>query len=174
MRFLPSPPPLHPRVLLLSGLLALGTACKGPNGEGLRPGHSVALLGGLAGAVDPELRGASAGIQYRFQRQWLNHRPIVGAVLYEGGGRFVYGGLGPEIDITRRLRLTNSFSVGVYRAGQIDLGGTVQFRSAVGLSYALNDSLRLGLMGSHLSHAGFGGATNPGTESVFLSLGWGF
>lgn len=64
--------------------------------------------------------------------------------------------------------LTPSFAVGAYEDGDgKDLGGTLEFRSAVELSYRLDDRARLGLAFDHISNASIYD-DNPGTESLVL------
>ena len=68
-----------------------------------------------------------------------------------GGGFFVEG----------------SFMPGLYRTGDTDLGGSLQFRSLIGAGYELNDTMAVSLTIDHLSN-GSTQTDNPGSEAVML------
>lgn len=84
----------------------------------------------------------------------------------------VWGGAGlvvtmPFLD---RFRLEASFMPGLYAEGSgRDLGGPVQFRSLIGLSYAVAPGYRLGVALNHKSNAKLYD-DNPGEDSVLAFL----
>ena len=59
--------------------------------------------------------------------------------------------------------------VQVTRVKGKQLGGTLQFRSAVEFAFCFDDRSRLGLQIGHLSNAGIY-SENPGTEFVVLNF----
>ncbi len=62
-----------------------------------------------------------------------------------------------------------SFAVGGSHEGDgKELGGTLEFRSAIELAYRFDDRSRLGIQVGHLSNAGIY-AENPGTEFAILN-----
>ena len=65
--------------------------------------------------------------------------------------------------------LRPSFAVGAYADGNgKDLGGVLEFRSAIALAWRFDDRSRLGVEFSHLSNAGIYD-TNPGTENLTVN-----
>jgi len=86
--------------------------------------------------------------------------------------RSVYGyaGLTADFNIGSRFVVTPSLAAGYYERGNgIDLGNTIEFRSAIELAYRFDNGMRLGVTYYHLSNASLS-ERNPGTE--VLSLGF--
>ena len=106
---------------------------------------------------------------------------MVGLTSVEGGGLYYYAGLRlPFVAFDDpRWRVTPSFAAGVYDTkdnDRIDLGGPVEFRSALEFSYALSEWLRIGVYVAHLSNASLyernGGAETAGLALSFDLGGW--
>lgn len=107
-------------------------------------------------------------VEYRAERRFTLFKPMAGLMVTGEGGVYGYGGVLIDIFLGRRWVLTPSFAVGAYSKGDgKDLGGTLEFRSAIELSYRLDDRARLGLALDHISNASIYDA-NPGTESLVL------
>ena len=65
--------------------------------------------------------------------------------------------------------LSPSFSVGGFHEGDgKDLGGAIEFRSALELAYRFENNARLGVQVGHLSNASIYDS-NPGEEFVILN-----
>lgn len=73
------------------------------------------------------------------------------------------------------LSIESSFAPGYYRQGEFgkNLGSILQFRSLLGLAYALNNSSSLAISIDHKSNGGFEGP-NPGEETLALRYSIGF
>jgi hypothetical protein len=82
--------------------------------------------------------------------------PVAGALATSKGALYVYGGLRFDVPL------------GYHREKGQDLGGAVQFRSGLELSYRLAGGSRLGVCMYHLSNGGLFRA-NPGSESLLLT-----
>jgi hypothetical protein len=118
-------------------------------------GNKYETVGGVV-----EFRGGS---KYRYIG------PALGVMANTEGGVFVYAG--PYIDmIWRRLAITPRWAVGAYSKGiSRDLGGTLQFRTAVTLAWVFDNDFRLGIDLAHISN-GRVHHKNPGENEVMLSF----
>ena len=78
-------------------------------------------------------------------------------------------GILKDLYLSKSIIFTPSFGVGVYNqsGGEVILGDPVEFRSAIKLSYEVQDRSRIGIRFGHVSNAGLG-ETNPGSE--FISI----
>ncbi|MGH6718179.1 MAG: acyloxyacyl hydrolase [Alphaproteobacteria bacterium] len=107
-------------------------------------------------------------VEYRAERRFALFKPMAGVMVTGEGGVYGYGGVLIDLYFGRRWVVTPSFAAGAYAdGGGKDLGGTLEFRSAIELSYRLDDRARLGLAFDHISNASLYDA-NPGTESLVL------
>jgi hypothetical protein len=99
--------------------------------------------------------------------------PAVGLLATTDGGWFGYGGLYADI-VYKNLVITPMLSMGGYEAGDgKDLGGTLEFRSVLGLSWQFANRARLGLQIAHISNADMHDK-NPGAEDFLLTFAWPF
>src|SRR3954462_13518058 len=187
MRFLNGAPILLVLALLLAG----------------RPVHAVepysfSFSAGAFNIFDPDIR-AEAGAEAQFSPfrlswfpRWLpDLKPDTGMMVNDQGSFYVYGGLRCDIPLGHPWELSIQFAPGLYQAGNgFDLGGAVEFRSGIELSYPLAPPWprgpalvplserrpptprpprgRVGLMLFHLSNAGIY-THNPGSESLVLT-----
>jgi hypothetical protein len=84
----------------------------------------------------------------------------------------LWGGAGlvATLPVGSGFRLEGSVMAGLYEEGDgVDLGDTVEFRSQIGLTYAVADKTRLGVVFEHKSNAGLSDH-NPGVETLFVSV----
>lgn len=153
---------------ILLGGLALGAA----PGCAAEPEEVTAGVGEVEVLEDG--RGKQADLELRFPaRKWRllppflpRLAPLLGTIATSRGALYVYAGLGAELRLPGQWRLSPSFSAGLYHKGEgQDLGGFLQFRSAIELSYSLDRQRRLGVSLDHVSNAGIFGR-NPGSESL--------
>ena len=80
------------------------------------------------------------------------------------------GGLVATVPLGSGFRFEGSVMAGLYEEGDgVDLGDTVEFRSQIGISYAVADRTRLGVAFEHKSNAGLSDR-NPGVETLFVSV----
>ncbi|MGE4545228.1 MAG: acyloxyacyl hydrolase [Pedobacter sp.] len=99
--------------------------------------------------------------------------PAVGLLATTDGGWFGYGGLYADI-VYKNLVITPMLSMGGYEEGDgKDLGGTLEFRSVLGLSWQFANRARLGLQIAHISNADMHDK-NPGAEDFLLTFAWPF
>jgi hypothetical protein len=122
---------------------------------------------GIFDATD-EASGA-ARVEARFGRKLFFVGPALGLLANTDGGYFGYGALYADI-VYKKLLITPLWGVGGYEEGDgTDLGGTVQFRSAITLSYQFDNRSRLGIQASHISNADLHDR-NPGEEDYLLTF----
>ena len=132
-------------------------------------------LGSLAlqlGAMDFDDSNTAfqGGVEYRFRALGYGVRPALGVSGTMDGSVYAYGGLRWEVPLIAGFVFAPSFAVAAYEAGDgLELGGVLEFRSGVELSYRFAGGSSIGIGASHLSHAGLNGGRNPGADAVFLS-----
>jgi len=96
--------------------------------------------------------------------------PTAGVITAARGSLYLYGGLRFELPLGRRWMISPSTGAGVYyrSSSGFDLGGPVEFRSGIELSYRLPNGSRMGVCLYHLSNADIF-EKNPGSESLILT-----
>lgn len=95
----------------------------------------------------------------------------VAAGLYATPDRsvWIFGGLRRDFSLGRGWLVTPAFGISLYSQGEgKDLGGPVEFRSALELAYEWANRTRLALAFYHLSNAGLYDH-NPGSNSLILT-----
>ena len=98
--------------------------------------------------------------------------PIGGVMATGDGSVYAYAGFRLDFPVTRRFTVTPNWAVGLYDKGDgRDLGGTVEFRSALDLAYQVGRRAAVGLSFYHLSNAGLYDP-NPGSESLVVTWSW--
>jgi len=101
-------------------------------------------------------------------RLWF-FKPHFGMFFTTESGFYGYAGVMTDIFFGGRFVASPSFAVGANHEGDgKQLGGTLEFRSAIELAYRFDDRSRLGIQVGHLSNAGIY-AENPGTEFAILN-----
>lgn len=152
-----------------AGLLAV------PAARAVEPA-AVVVSAGTFNVFDPDTR-AEAGVEADctpFRLGWLPRwfpslSPAAGGMVNAKGSFYVYAGFRADIPLGRPWELSIQFAPGLYRVGSgFDLGGAVEFRSGIELSYPLAPRGRVGLLLFHLSNAGIY-THNPGSESLVLT-----
>jgi lipid A 3-O-deacylase len=127
--------------------------------------------------VDPETR-LQIGAEARFpprRIRWLPRflpelSPVAGGLFASKGTLFFYGGLRYDLPLAGSWFLSPQLAAGLYSHELgIDLGGALEFRSALELSRELRGGRsRVGLLLFHLSN-GHLYSHNPGTEGLVLA-----
>lgn len=174
MRFLTALLALWLSLLAPPGAAAPAPAAGGPSFLPLLPpaephaSWDLSLHWGTFGVFDTE-QIFEAGFESRGPSWRHGLRPILGASVLDDGGNYVYAGLRGEWHLTRRLGIAPSFAPGIYSPGGIDLGGPLEFRSGIDLTWELDDTFTLGVGLYHLSNGGLY-SRNGGSESVLFSL----
>jgi hypothetical protein len=168
--------------------LVLGLAGRGLAAEPLNVSSSPWRLGAPAevvassGKFDPLVGGdgyeIGAEIRYAPRRFGFLPRfvpdlaPVAGLIAGSSGSLYVYTGVQADIPLGgpfRRWMLTGGWALGLYdRSPEFDLGGPLEFRTSLGLSYRLANGARLGVCLYHLSNGGIY-EPNPGSESLVLT-----
>ena len=129
---------------------------------GRDPDFIVVGLGGFD--LNDNEKAGQFEVQARFQRRIWLFKPQIGAFVTTKSGFYAYGGGSMDWFFGRRYVVSPSFSVGFYQKGDgKELGGTLEFRSALEIAYRLRSRARVGIQVGHLSNAGIFDA-NPGTE----------
>jgi hypothetical protein len=138
---------------------------------------AVALAAGAYDTGDPDEGTGEAGVEWRGAGWWrerlaprLALRPILGASVTTDRAAWGYAGLLADWRVAPRWLLAPSFAVSLFDPGDgKELGGPVEFRSAIEAAYEVGPRLRLGLAFYHLSNAGLYD-DNPGSNSLVLVL----
>ena len=108
-------------------------------------------------------------VQARFQKKVWLFTPQVGAFLTTESGFYAYVGGLIDFFLGKRYVLSPGFAVGTYSQGDGKrLGGALEFRSSLEISYLLVNQARLGIQVGHLSNASIYDE-NPGTEFAIFN-----
>jgi hypothetical protein len=128
----------------------------------------LSIQGG-AFSFDDDDTEALLGAQYRFgQKLWIVN-PMVGGFVTTDGGLYGYAGITHEFDLGDHVLIRPAFAVGAYSHGDgRDLGGALEFRSALELGWRFDGGSSVGLEISHISNAGIYD-DNPGVENLTLN-----
>jgi hypothetical protein len=162
--------------LLTSGFLLLILGAVFPCGRAAA--ESGVRLGLSAGAYDVggyTYDTAEAGIELQLPPVWqarlprgLSLRPMLGLSGTSDEAAWIYAGLRADVETGSRWVVSPSFAVALFDEGEgKDLGGAVEFRSAIEGSYRLGAGARIGLTFHHLSNGGLYDH-NPGSNSLLL------
>ena len=118
-----------------------------------------------------------AGWEFHFEprrfsflpRSWPEIVPVAGGMTTGLGTLYAYAGLRADIPLKERWVLSPTWGTGVYYfADGRDLGGALEFRSGLELSYQLDWGDRIGVCLYHLSNSAIY-RRNPGSESLVLT-----
>ena len=97
-------------------------------------------------------------------------KPFAGVFFTNKSQAYVYTGGLFDWEIFPYTHFIASFAPGAYTKGNgKKLGHTLEFRSTVGLEFAVTENLRIGTEFYHISNANIG-KTNPGAEILLLTL----
>lgn len=115
-----------------------------------------------------------AGVEFRFSPlpvggvQWLGLVPAMGVSGTSDGGVWLYGNVRLDLEVSDHWVITPQFAVTLFEDGDgKDLGGPVEFRSGLEVSYRFGRGSRLGVLFYHLSNARIYD-DNPGSNSLVL------
>lgn len=159
--------------LVPAGLFLVGVLLVPVSGYGQKTPSYLGVGAGIYNVFDQ----ASSGIYYL-----VDYRPPLGAygigtwitlASTEEEMGYYSAGILKDLYLSDSIIFTPSFGIGIYNqaAGHVVLGDPVEFRSAIKLSYELQNRSRIGIRLGHVSNAGFG-ETNPGSEllSIIYSI----
>jgi hypothetical protein len=119
--------------------------------------------------VNDDMTAGQLEAQFRLNTRLWIFRPQVGLFATTDAAFYAHAGIYTDIYFGRRVVLQPSFGVGAFHEGDgKDLGGTLEFRSALELAYRFDNASRLGVQIGHLSNAGLYDA-NPGEEFIILN-----
>ncbi len=113
---------------------------------------------------------AEGGLEYRQPTGVWGLTGALGLSGTEEGSFWVFAGLRRDLRLAEGWWVTPAFAVALYEKGDgRDLGGPVEFRSAIEISHEWPKRQRLALAFYHLSNAGIYDL-NPGSNSLVLTL----
>ncbi len=159
------------RAMRVAVLLAVWCATLIAGARGVRAADEPDFLVLGVGAYDvlDDFIATEFDAQFRFNERLWFIRPMVGAMATTDSAFFAYAGIFADINLGQRLVVTPSFGAGIYHEGDgKDLGGNLQFRSAVEFAYRFDDRARLGVELGHLSNGSILD-TNPGEEFIIVN-----
>ncbi len=156
--------------LILTAALAPAAGALGLGG--------VAVYGGIfntAGDHQP----TELGLEYRFKGIKIPKlpasialKPALGVAGTEDGNKWIYGGLRLDLKLLG-WAVTPQFAVVLYDEDDgRDLGGLVQFRSGLEVSFRFAPGPRVGVLFYHLSNGDLYDF-NPGSNSLVVTLSFG-
>jgi hypothetical protein len=149
------------RTPLLAAIVSVATFSQAAAEESFVP---------YAGAFDIDDKTAlQIGAEYRYEDIFYGLRPTVGASVTDDGSLYGYGGVNWDLGLGSSWYLTPNFMVGAYSDGDdgTDLGGALEFRSGLELTYAFENDSRVGVAFNHISNASIYD-DNPGAESLLF------
>lgn len=157
-----------PLLLVLPLLSAVPLRAAEPAEVGLGAGEVEVFEDGPGHEIDLEVRFPPRRF-HLLPRFLPDLVPLLGTIATTKGMVYAYAGLRAELPLGHRWWFSPSFSGGVYyRAAGQDLGGPVEFRSALEISYELGRGSRLGVCLYHLSNGGIF-PPNSGSESLVFT-----
>jgi len=96
-------------------------------------------------------------------------RPTLGGFAADGGDLYAFLGFQRAFPLPGAFDASLGSAIGLYREGDLDLGGAVEFRSEVQLGYRFSPRVRASLGLAHLSNASLYDH-NPGVETLLFSI----
>jgi lipid A 3-O-deacylase len=138
----------------------------------------LAVYGGIFNTANDD-NPLELGLEYRFDGikipklpASLALRPAVGIAGTEDGNKWIYGGLRLDVKLLG-WAVTPQFAVTLYDHDDgRDLGGVLEFRSGLEVSFRFAKGPRLGLLFYHMSNGDFY-ERNPGSNSLVVTLSLG-
>jgi len=155
-------------IVFLGGLLEMGTGhC--PTGC-LAPSETDRRLSFQGGAVEfqREVIGEELYLGYDFGTARGPFQPTVGLSVTDAGAVWVGAGAKVRWELGPDVFVEGSIMPGYYEAGDgPDLGGSLQFRSALGVGYEFAGGATVTVLYDHRSNAGIEDL-NPGLETLSI------
>jgi len=112
------------------------------------------------------------GVEYRHPTGVWKMTAVGALYANVDGAVWVFGALRRDFRLAERWFVTPAFGVALYSQGNgKNLGGPVEFRSAVELGHELKNRRRIAVGIYHLSNAGIY-FPNPGSNSLFFTYSW--
>lgn len=126
------------------------------------------VSGGSSYEIGTELHFAPR--RFRFLPRFVPElTPTAGVIAGAQGSLYVYGGAYADFPLGEHWTFTPGWAAGLYdRSPHFDLGGPLEFRTSVEVSYRLANGSRVGICLYHLSNADLF-ERNPGSESLVLT-----
>jgi len=119
--------------------------------------------------VNDDKTSGQVEVQARLNTRFWIFKPQVGMFVTAEEGVYAYFGIMTDLFFGGRFVVSPSFGIGANHEGQgKQLGGAIEFRSAIELAYRFDDRSRFGIQLGHLSNAGIY-KENPGTEFAILN-----
>ena len=113
-----------------------------------------------------------AGFEYRHPTGVWKMAAAGGLYANADGAVWVFGGLRRDFRLAERWWITPAFGASLYSQGNSkNLGGALEFRSAIELGREFRNRTRLAFGIYHLSNAGIY-YPNPGSNSLILTYSW--
>ncbi len=100
----------------------------------------------------------------------LPFNPKIGGYFTEKGSSYLYLGFNIDLPLYQdKVFITPGFSLGSYsqKKGK-NLGGKLEFRSSIELSYKMENNHRIGALVTHISNANLY-QNNPGAEDLLIT-----
>ncbi|KAA9009072.1 acyloxyacyl hydrolase [Histidinibacterium aquaticum] len=158
-------------IFVVMGLTDMGlTYC--PTSGCLAEVPETGRLGIQAGAVSyqEERIGQEIALDYALPRSYGPFQPAVGFSVSDESTAWAGFGLRTDYDFGRGVTIEGSLMPGFYAPGDgPDIGGNLQFRSSLGVSYEFLNEARVGVYYDHRSNAGIQD-DNPGLETYGLRV----
>ena len=130
--------------------------------------RALAFSGGVFNFSKSE-KQVEVGVEFRNPTPLWGMAVAVGLYGTEERSFWVFGGLRRDFSLGKGWLVTPAFAVSLYEEGDgKDLGGPVEFRSALELGYEWANRTRLAFAFYHLSNAGLYDR-NPGSNSLILT-----
>ncbi len=132
---------------------------------------STSLLGGVTHTRKGNHQRGIFGAEVAINNIHELIKPKIGYIQTTKQSKYLYSGFDINFQIpSTPIIIQPGFSIGAYDKGHCkDLGGTLEFQSAIGVMYQFNKQFSAGAVLSHISNAGIY-KRNPGTEHVVAKL----
>lgn len=129
---------------------------------------SLAFSGGVSNFNKSE-KWVEIGFEHRRPIQVWGLTVAAGLTVTDDRAAWIFGGLRRDFMVVGPWVVTPAFAIALYeQGGGKDLGGTLEFRSAVEIGYRWPSQQRLAFGIYHLSNAGIYDR-NPGMNSLILT-----
>jgi hypothetical protein len=158
------------RMLTVIGACWLALSAGQASAQVLRTDEPDFLVVGAGGFdINDDMTAAEFDAQFRLNTRLWIFRPQVGLFATTDSAFYAYAGIYSDFHLGDSVVLSPSISVGGFHEGDgKDLGGAIEFRSAIELAYKFENQSRLGLQFGHLSNASIYDS-NPGEEFLILN-----
>jgi lipid A 3-O-deacylase len=134
----------------------------------------ISLGGGWNDILREKHRTGIVRIEYKFSREIVTIRPLIGMSMTYKKALYVYGGFFFDWLICNHLIVSPNFAAGYYDKGDDkDLGFPIEFRSGIEGGWCFSNDVRIGAHFYHISNASLG-HKNPGTEALVIFLAFPF